>query len=128
MNLLLDTHAFVWWVSGDDALSPRAREAIADPTRSVFVSAATAWELGTKFRIGKLPGVADIIADIEGAVVRNGFSTLAVTMRHGQLAGTMPGEHRDPFDRMLIAQAILEGLTLVSNDVMFDRFGAGRLW
>ena len=128
MNLLLDTHAFIWWLSGDDALSRRARAAMEDRTRSVFVSAATAWEISTKFRIGKLPSVADIVADIEGEVTKYGFTPLAVSIRHGQLAGSLPGEYRDPFDRMLIAQAILEGLVLVSNDVMLDRFGAGRLW
>ncbi len=132
MNLLLDTHALIWWLSGDGALSRLARDAIEDRANVTFVSAATAWEITTKYRIGKLPSVAGIVAgivaDIEGTVTSYGFKPLAVSMRHGQLAGTLPGDHRDPFDRMLMAQAMLERLVLVSNEVLFDRYGPDRLW
>jgi PIN domain nuclease of toxin-antitoxin system len=128
MNFLLDTHAFLWWLAGDDSLSAAARTAIADEGNGVFVSAASALEITVKHRIGKLPGVAAIVADIVGAVVNQGFIGLPISLRHGQVAGALPGPHRDPFDRMLIAQAMLENLVLVSNEEPFDAYGVGRLW
>jgi PIN domain nuclease of toxin-antitoxin system len=128
MQLLLDTHAFLWWLSGDDALSTAARTAIADEGNGVFVSAASAWEITTKHRIGKLPGVAAIVADLEGAIGDQGFIGLPIGLRHGQTAGALPGPHRDPFDRMLIAQSMLENLVLVSDEQPFDAYGVTRLW
>jgi PIN domain nuclease of toxin-antitoxin system len=128
MRLLLDTHAFLWWLAGDEALSPAARAAIADEANGVFVSAASAWEIATKHRIGKLPGVAAVVADLEGAIAGQGFEGLPIGVRHGQAAGALPGPHRDPFDRMLIAQAMLENLVLVSNEQAFDAYGLARLW
>jgi PIN domain nuclease of toxin-antitoxin system len=128
VRLLLDTHAFLWWVAGDDALSAAARTAIGDEDNGVFVSAASAWEITTKYRLGKLPGVAAIVADLDGAIVDQSFIGLPVSIRHGQLAGALPGPHRDPFDRMLIAQALLENFVLVSNEQTFDSYGVGRLW
>ncbi len=94
----------------------------------IVVSAASAWEIATKFRLGKLPSAAAIVGDIEGAVIEEGFETLAVSMRHAQHAGTLPGDHRDPFDRLLAAQAQLEGMVIVSGDRVFDAFGVKRLW
>jgi PIN domain nuclease of toxin-antitoxin system len=128
MQLLLDTHAFLWWLSGDDQLSAAARSAIADEGNGIFISSASAWEITTKHRIGKLPGVAAIVANLEGAIVDQGFIGLPISLRHGQVAGALPGTHRDPFDRMLIAQAMLENLVLVSNEQPFDAYGVGRLW
>jgi len=128
LRLLLDTHAFLWWLGGDAALSVRAREAMADAANDVFVSAASAWEISTKHRIGKLPGVAVIIADLDATISDQGFHGLAISVRHGQIAGALPGAHRDPFDRMLIAQAMHETLALVSNEHVFDTFGVARLW
>ena len=128
MRLLLDTHAFLWWLSGDGALSVRAREAVADAANEIFVSAASVWEIATKHRIGKLPGVAAIVADLDGAISDQGFHGLPISVRHGQIAGALPGDHRDPFDRMLIAHAMEETLALVSNEHVFDRFGVTRLW
>lgn len=128
MRLLLDTHTFLWWLAGDQALSGPARSAIADETNDVFVSAASAWEISTKHRIGKLAGVSAIVADLEAAVLDQGFMSLPVSLRHGQAAGSLPGPHRDPFDRMLIAQAMLEDLVLVSNEQPFDAYGVRRLW
>jgi PIN domain nuclease of toxin-antitoxin system len=127
MALLLDTHAFVWWLEGAKRLSPRARRAIQD-TDDVFVSAATAWELATKHRLGKLPGVSAIIHDLAGAIAAQTFQALAITVVHAQRAGQLLGEHRDPFDRMLIAQARSEDLILVSNERLFDAFGVERIW
>ena len=128
MQLLLDTHAFLWWLSGDDALSVEARKAIADEWNGVFVSAATAWEIATKHRIGKLSIAAKLIADLDGSIASEGFIGLPISVRHGQTAGALPGPHHDPFDRMLIAQAILEDLVLVSNKRSFDAYGVARMW
>ena len=128
MRLLLDTHAFLWWVAGDEALSAAARTAIADEGNEVFVSAASAWEITTKHRLGKLPGVAAIIAALDTAIVEQSFIGLPISVRHGQVAGGLPGPHRDPFDRMLMAQAMADNLVLVSNERAFDAYGVGRLW
>ena len=128
MRLLLDTHAFVWWIAGNAALSTAAHAAIDDPANAVLVSAASAWEIATKHRIGKLSSAAELAADIAGAIAAQGFTELPITIRHAQLAGTLPGPHRDPFDRMLMAQSILEGATLVSNEALFDAHGVNRLW
>lgn len=128
MSLLLDTHAFLWFLDGDARLSQPARAAIEDPTAQVFLSAASAWEIATKHRIGKLPGAAAIAADIAGAARANGFQELPITLAHAQLAGALQLENRDPFDRMLIAQALQERLRLVSNETGFDAAGVVRVW
>lgn len=128
MNLLLDTHAFLWWLADDPALPRTARVAIAAPATRVHVSAATAWEITTKHRLGKLPGAGLVAADVGAEIAAEGFAELPVSLRHAERAGAMPGAHRDPFDRMLIAQALDEGLTLVSNEMLFDQFGVTRLW
>ena len=128
MHLLLDTHTFLWWLSGDDALSVAARTAIADEGNGIFVSAASAWEITTKHRIGKLAGVAAIVSDLDRTIADQGFIGLPISIRHAQVAGGLPGPHRDPFDRMLIAQAMLENLLLVSNERPFDAYGVSRLW
>jgi PIN domain nuclease of toxin-antitoxin system len=128
MQLLLDTHALLWWLSGDDALSAAARTAIAGEENGIFVSAASIWEIATKHRIGKLPGIAAIIADLDRVIADQGFIGLPINLRHAQVAGSLPGPQRDPFDRMLIAQAMLENLVLVSNEQPFDAYGVTRLW
>jgi PIN domain nuclease of toxin-antitoxin system len=129
VRLLLDTHAFLWWVFADPKLSRRARTAIDDDVENnVVVSAASAWEIATKYRIGKLPDARAVADDVSGAVAAEGFDQLAITVRHAQRAGNLVGHHQDPFDRMLIAQAMLEDLTLVSNERAFDAYGVRRLW
>jgi len=128
VRLLLDTHTFLWWLDGDAALSAAAQAAIADEASEVFLSAASAWEIATKFRLGKLPGAATVAADVAGAAAQQGFPELAISLRHGEKAGALPGPHRDPFDRMLIAQAMLEDLAIVSNDAAFDAYAVRRLW
>jgi PIN domain nuclease of toxin-antitoxin system len=128
VRLLLDTHALLWWLAGDRALSTAARTAMADEGNSILVSAASSWEIATKHRIGKLPGVGAIIADLDAAITDQGFTGLPISLRHGQAAGSLPGPHRDPFDRMLIAQAMLENLILISNEQPFDAYGVRRLW
>lgn len=129
MALLLDTHTFLWWVFADATLSRRARAAIDDSADdTVYVSAASAWEISTKYRIGKLPDAGVVANDVSAAVAAEGFFGLAISMSHAQRAGKLVGHHRDPFDRMLIAQAMQEDLTLVSNEKAFDAFGVRRLW
>jgi PIN domain nuclease of toxin-antitoxin system len=128
VRLLLDTHALIWWLAADQALPSRARDAIADPSNDVFVSAASAWEIATKHRIGKLPEAGLLAADVAGFVSEQGFIELPVTIRHGQLAGSLPGIHKDPFDRILVAQAILADMQLVSRDEILSAYGIARLW
>ena len=128
MRLLLDTHALLWWLDGDRRLSRKARAAIGDEDNALFVSAASAWEIATKARLGKLPGAVAVAEDVVGSVSAQGFSSLDITVLHAQRAGRLPGAHRDPFDRLLIAQAQLEDLTLVSKDEVFDAYGVMRLW
>lgn len=128
MRLLLDTHALIWWLAADNALSSTARSAIADPANDIFVSAASAWEIATKHRIGKLPQAALLAADVAGFVSAEGFNELPVSIRHGQLAGDLPRIHKDPFDRMLIAQAVTADMTIVSNETLFGAYGVARLW
>ena len=129
MRLLLDTHAFLWWYEGSSRLSSPARQAVNDEINNeVLVSAASAWEITTKHRLGKLPG-ADIIAvDVAGAIADQDFEELPITVEEAARAGALPGPLNDPFDRMLIAQAISRDLVLISNESTFDRYGIRRLW
>lgn len=104
------------------------RDTIADQNNAIFVSAASAWEIATKHRIGKLPGASEIVADLDAVLSGQGFKELSITVKHGRTAGNLPGPHRDPFDRMLIAQAMIEDMVLVSNEQLFDGYGVQRLW
>jgi PIN domain nuclease of toxin-antitoxin system len=126
--LLLDTHALLWWLAGDDQLSLRARQAIADRRHEIIVSAASAWEVTTKHRLGKLPDAGPLAVDFAREMKKQGFTALPIAMTHAQVAGALPGEHRDPIDRMLIAQAREEHLALVSNESLFDSYGIKRIW
>lgn len=128
MRLLLDTHSFLWWAFGDTALSKKARAAIADDDAEIFVSAATAWEITTKYRIGKLPHAEFVAKNVEATIADRQFLPLPISIRHAQTAGALAGTLRDPFDRMLIAQAMIEDLTLVSNETAFDAYAVRRLW
>lgn len=128
MQALLDTHALLWWLSDNPALTKAARKIIADTKNGVFVSAASAWEIATKVRLGKLPTGADLAADFVGHLEREGFQVLAIAVDHGIRAGLLPGPHKDPFDRMLIAQAQAEDMPIVSNEIVFDSYGVRRIW
>lgn len=128
MRVLLDTHAFLWWLDGDRRLSLKARRLIADETNAVLISAASAWEITTKSRLGKLPGAQDVAADVVGCVASQGFVPLDLSLLHAQRAGALGGEHRDPFDRMLIAQAQLEDVAIISDDRIFDDYDVRRMW
>ena len=128
MRILLDTHAFLWWLAGNPRLVETARRAIADDDNDVLVSAASAWEIATKYRLGKLPEAEALASDIRAAIAGQGFEELAVSVGDAERAGRLTGSHRDPFDRMLIAQALARDLVLVSNEKAFDRYGVNRLW
>ena len=128
MRLLLDTHAFLWWLTDSPRLSEPARHAIADETNEVLVSAASAWEITTKHRLGRLPNSEAVASDVKGVIARQEFDELPIIVEDAARAGALPGPHRDPFDRMLIAQALLGNLVLVSNESLFDRYGVRRLW
>ena len=128
MRILLDTHTFLWWLDGDRRLSARGRRLIANAATEVFVSAASAWEISIKAAAGKLPGAVDVAGDVVGCMESQGFRPLDITIRHAQRAGSLPPVHRDPFDRMLAAQALAEGLPLLSNDTAFDAYAVRRIW
>ncbi len=128
MRLLLDTHALIWLFEGSPRLSAAAREAIDDPRSDVHVSAVSALEVTTKYRIGRLPGARPLVERFASLLTTYGFHPLAISHGHAHAAGLLVGEHRDPFDRLLIAQAQAENLTLVSNEILFDTFAVARLW
>ena len=128
MRLLLDTHALLWWWKDDPRLSKRAAAAIAYEANTVLVSAASAWEIATKHRIGKLPGVENALSGFNELITADGFSHLAVAHTHAIKAGGFEAEHRDPFDRMLAAQAIIEGAVLVSDDAAMKLFRVKCFW
>lgn len=126
--LLLDTHAFLWWGLGDSRLPERLRSEI-DTSHDVRVSAATAWEIHTKYRLGKMPEIAPLlVVELTELLAAAGFTQLPVSFADGERAGSLPGTHKDPFDRMLAAQALNHRLALVSNDTALDVFGIVRVW
>lgn len=127
-RILLDTHALVWTLDGDVRLSTPARAAIEDASNEVCVSAVTAWEVCTKYHLGKWPEVGTLALDFTRRIVAEAYTPLAVTTEHAQDAGALPRHHRDPFDRMLIAQSLAERIPLVSNEALFDRYGVRRIW
>jgi PIN domain nuclease of toxin-antitoxin system len=128
LQALLDTHALLWWLSDDPALTTAARKIIGETRNTIFVSAASAWEIATKVRLGRLPTAADLAADFAGCLDREGFQALSISLEHAARAGWLPGAHKDPFDRMLIAQAQAENMPVVSNEELFDSYGVRRIW
>lgn len=128
MNLLLDTHVFLWAVMEPRLLSAKVRRLLEDSTTGTVVSAASAWEIATKFRLGKLPGAAAVVADYAAAIRGMQAQSLAIRDSHAMLAGSLRQAHRDPFDRLLVAQAEIEGLSLVTKDRALRQFGVKLLW
>jgi PIN domain nuclease of toxin-antitoxin system len=120
VRLLLDTHVLLWWLADDRKLAKPAREIIANPNNEVHVSSASVWEAAIKAALGRLEIELD---DLEDAIVQNGFRQLPIGFRHALTAGQLPSVHRDPFDRMLVAQASVEELRVVSHDRVFERYG-----
>jgi len=118
MNLLLDTHILLWWLDDNALLPVNAREAIADTDNLVILSAAVIWEIRIKQGIGKL----EIPSNFYDVVKEQGFEMLAITTDHAYAVGDLPNHHRDPFDRILIAQAMVEGFTIVTHDAIFNKY------
>ena len=128
MRILLDSHALVWFLTGNPRLSRKAGEAIVASDAEVAVSAASAWEIATKVRVGKWHDAETIAHDLDKALIERDFTGLPITIEHGRLAGFLPGDHRDPFDRMLAAQAIVEDIPLVTADPAFRHFQVKVIW
>ncbi len=128
MKVLLDTHALLWWLFDDPRLSATARSAIAESKNEVAVSSASAWEIATKHRIGKLPEATEAVNNLPQLLRQARFQELAIRVNHALAAGSLPGPHRDPFDRMLIAQSDVEKVPIVTIDPVFAEYGAQVIW
>ena len=128
MRVLLDTHALLWWLFDDPRLSETARQVVADSENEIFVSSASGWEIATKHRIGKLPEAEEAATMLPDLLRRARFRELPITLEHAVTAGSLPGPHRDPFDRMLIAQSLAENLSILTNDPVFNDFEADVIW
>ena len=128
MKLLLDTHTLLWAAFDDESLSPRARKMIQRRGSEVLVSAASAWEIANKYRLGRLNFARALVENFIERVTAAGYQLLPISAEHALRAGLLPGEHKDPFDRMLAAQAIHENIPLLSNDSQLDVFGIRREW
>jgi PIN domain nuclease of toxin-antitoxin system len=128
VRLLLDTHAFLWFITDDPKLSAPARELIADPNNEVLISPVSYWETAIKVSIGKYPLSTPYETFITHGIDGNGFKILPIEPGHATILATMPFHHRDPFDRMLVAQAQVEKISVVSNDAVLDLYGVSRLW
>jgi PIN domain nuclease of toxin-antitoxin system len=128
VRLLLDTHAFLWFITNDPQLSATAKALIADPNNEIVVSPASYWETAIKVSIGKYPLSAPYETFITRGIDDNGFKILPIEPRHTAALTTMPFHHRDPFDRLLVAQSHVEKISIVSNDAILDQYGVNRLW
>lgn len=128
MRLLLDTHAFLWWVEGSTELSRRATRAIGDAENECFLSVASCWEIAIKASLGKLKLDAPLEEFVPEQMAANRFGLLPIDFRHVARVATLPFHHRDPFDRLLIAQAGSEEMAVVSADRTFRRYGVRRVW
>jgi PIN domain nuclease of toxin-antitoxin system len=128
MRLLLDTHAFLWWVADAPELSAPAREAIRNPRAECLLSLVSCWEIAIKHSLGKLRLPTSLENFIPEQMAANGFQQMEIDFRHISRVAALPFHHRDPFDRLLIAQAMTEDATLVSADPAFDAYGVKRLW
>jgi PIN domain nuclease of toxin-antitoxin system len=128
VSVLLNTHALLWWLDDDRRLSRRARKVIADPDSVIYVSSASVWEIAIKVRLGKLADPQDAVPRLPQILVERGMTELPISAVHALGAGSLPNHHRDPFDRMLVAQSRLEGLPLVTNDPHIPKYGVQTIW
>lgn len=128
MKILLDTHAFLWWIADDQKLSGRAREIISDGSNELFLSAAAGWEIAIKVQIGRLKLPEEPIRFILDQMRINAIQSLPIQMNHALHVSTLPQHHRDPFDRLLIAQAQLEGLPVLSSDHQLANYQVEVIW
>lgn len=127
-DYLFDTHALVWWWTGDKALPAGVTQHVSDQRNAVFVSAVSAWEIATKCRIGKWQAAVPVFENFDELAVADGFIELSVSVANGLLAGSLPGDHRDPFDRMIAAQAICDDLTVITRDPALAALGCKVFW
>jgi PIN domain nuclease of toxin-antitoxin system len=127
MNLLLDTHVLLWWLTADNRISAAAGELLAEPANRIYVSAAVAWELAIKTNSRKLRAEA-VLADFHGLLLQKGFRRLAISTDHALRAGQLSLHHKDPFDRMLVAQSQALNFPILSADAALDRYGVQRIW
>ena len=128
MRLLLDTHAFLWWINNDPSLSESARIAISSELNECYLSLASCWELAIKTSIGKLQLTKTVDRFIPEELAANDFQLLTIDFRHVAKVETLPFHHRDPFDRLLVAQALIEKMTVISADTVLSEYGIKRLW
>ena len=128
MRILLDTHAIVWWATGDERLSRKARVALADPTTEVFISIASAWEIQIKATLQKLTLHESVDTLYRNLIIDQGFRMIGIELKDIDLLSKLPPHHRDPFDRMLVAQALRGDFTLVTKDSIVSSYGAPTLW
>jgi PIN domain nuclease of toxin-antitoxin system len=128
VRLLLDTHALLWWLTKNPSLPLSAQNLLKNKNHTVLVSAASMWEIATKARLGKLDVAIEVVENFPIYLANEQFESISVTVTHAIRAGLLPGPHKDPFDRMLIAQALTENVPIVSNDHALDGYGARRLW
>ena len=125
---LLDTHVLLWWLFDDPKLSNPARDVIRAPENIIIVSSASGWEIATKSRLGKLPHAGNIIDNLPSLLQKARIKVLSISMAHALAAGALPGPHRDPFDRMLIAQGKIEHIPIVTSDIAFKKYPVELLW
>jgi PIN domain nuclease of toxin-antitoxin system len=128
VRFLLDTHALLWWLIKSPSLTVSAQNLLKNKSHTVLVSAASMWEIATKVRLGKLDVEVEVVENFAAYLARERFEAVSVTIEHGIRAGLLAGPHKDPFDRMLIAQALEENVPIVSNDRALDGYGVRRLW
>ena len=128
MRHLLDTHTFLWWLMDDHRLSPTARQIIAAPEHTILFSAASAWELAIKVQLGRLRLPDDLEAFIAAQLTANSFTVLPISVQHALHVRTLPALHRDPFDRLLVAQALLEDVPLLSADALVSQYPVRIVW
>ena len=128
MKLLLDTHTLLWWLFDDPQLSESVRKAVATADNRILVSSASAWELATKYRIGKLPEAGNIVEKLPHYLRKERFEVLPISLEHALKAGLLPGPHRDPFDRMLMAQSEIEKIPVATIDPVFTQYGVRVVW
>jgi PIN domain nuclease of toxin-antitoxin system len=128
VKLLLDTHALIWFIEGDKQFSNKARSAVAADDAEVFVSIATAWEIAIKSSLGKLRLRLRIEDELREFLEENGFQSLEIEYPHAARVASLPFKHKDPFDRLLVAQALIERMTILSHDIALDAYGIARIW
>ncbi len=127
-RFLLDTHALLWWLFDDHRLTVLARSIIQNQANTILVSSASGWEISTKYRLGKLPHAEEAVRNLPSLLRRSRMDVLPITIEHALAAGALPGPHRDPFDRMLIAQGQIEKLSIVTSDAAFKRYSVTLVW